>query len=133
MPAAAAQFLAIARLAALEAIRRPVFLLVALSSVAGIATALFLYSLAALAATLLAVRAGASDLHLDWTAALPALLALLLAPACAGAWNNRTRRPFTSAAFFLLLTFLLPPSASPPPSQPRSTTSPFPATSPGPS
>ena len=179
MPAAAAQFLAIARLAALEAIRRPVFLLVALSSVAGIvlmplllnytlgdsariirdsalalylvggfllaataasetlarelrrgtaaillakpvprtlfflaktagiATALFLYSLAALAATLLAVRAGASDLHLDWTAALPALLALHLAPACAGAWNNRTRRPFTSAAFFLLLTFLL--------------------------
>ena len=179
MPAAAAQFLAIARLAAIEAIRRPVFLLVSLSSIAGmvlmplllnytlgdsariirdsalalyfvggfllaataasetlarelrrgtaaivlakpvprtlfflakatgIAAALFLYSLAALAATLLAVRAGASDLQLDWTAALPALLALLLAPAFAGAWNHRTRRPFTSAAFFLLLTFLL--------------------------
>ena len=179
MPPAAAQFLAIARLAALEAIRRPVFLLVSLSSIAGIvlmplllnytlgdsariirdsalalyfvggfllaataasetlarelrrgtaaiilakpvprslfflaktagiASALFLYSLASLAATLLAVRAGASDLQLDWTAALPALLALLLAPAIAGAWNHRTRRPFTSAAFFLFLALLL--------------------------
>ena len=36
MPAAPVQFLAIARLTALEAIRRPVFLLIALSSVAGI-------------------------------------------------------------------------------------------------
>jgi hypothetical protein len=177
MPAAA-QFLAIARLTAIEAIRRPVFLLVALSSIAGIVlmplvlnytlgdsariirdsalalyfmgglllaayaagetlarelrrgtaaailakpvsrtvfflakaagigAALFLFSIAALAATLLAVRAGASELRLDWAAALPALLALLLAPALAGAWNHRTRRPFTSAAFFLLLAFL---------------------------
>jgi hypothetical protein len=179
MPAVAVQFLAIARLACIEAIRRPVFLLVALSCIAGIVLmplllnytlgdsariirdsalalyfvgglllaataggetlarelrrgtaatilakpvarttfflaktagiggALFLYSLAALAATLLAVRAGASDLRLDWTAGLPALLALLLAPALAGAWNHHTRRPFTSAAFFLLLAFLL--------------------------
>ena len=178
MPAAA-QFSAIARLAALEAIRRPVFLLVSLSCVAGIAlmplllnytlgdsariirdsalalyfvgglllaataasetlarelrrgtaatvlakpvpravfflakaagiaAALALFSLAALAATLLAVRAGASELRLDWTAEAPALLALLLAPALAGAWNHRTRRPFASAAFFLLLAFLL--------------------------
>ena len=176
---AAAQFLAIARLTAIEAIRRPVFLLVSLSSIAGIVlmplllnytlgdssriirdsalalyfmgglllaayaagetlsrelrrgtaaailakpvsrtvfflakaagigVALFLFSIAALAATLLAVRAGASEFRLDWAAALPALLALLLAPALAGAWNHRTRRPFTSAAFFLLLAFLL--------------------------
>ena len=176
---AAAPFLAIARLAALEAIRRPVFLLVSLSvlagivlmplllnytlgdsariirdsdlalafvgglllaalsagetlsrellrgtaaillakpvprplfflaKAAGIAAALALFSLAALAATLLSVRAGASDLHLDWAAALPALLALLLAPALAGAWNHRTRRPFASAAFLLLLLLLL--------------------------
>ena len=40
--AAVVQFLAIARLAALEAIRRPVFLLVALSSVAGIVLLPFL-------------------------------------------------------------------------------------------
>ncbi len=177
--AAASQFLAIARLAAVEAIRRPVFLLVSLSVVAGIVLmplllnytlgdsariirdsalalyfvgglllsahaagesfsrelrrgtaatilakpvprslfflakaagvggAIFLFSLAALAATLLAVRAGAGDLRLDWTAVLPALLALLLAPSLAGAWNHRTRRPFASAAFFLLLAFLL--------------------------
>jgi hypothetical protein len=85
-------------------VARPLFLL---SKTAGIFAALFLYSLAALAATLLAVRAGASDLSLDWTAAIPALLALVLAPALAGAWNHRTRRPFTSAAFFLLLVFLL--------------------------
>ncbi len=175
----AAPFLAIARLTAIEAIRRPVFLLVSLSSMAGIvlmplllnytlgdsariirdsalaltfvgglllaayaagetlsrelrrgtagivlakpvsrtvfflakaagvALALLLFSIAALAATLLAVRAGASDLRLDWAAALPALLALLLAPALAGAWNHRTRRPFTSAAFFLLLALLI--------------------------
>ena len=77
-----------------------------LAKAAGIAAAIFLFSLAAWAATLLAIRAGASDLHLDWTAALPALLAVLLAPALAGAWNRRTRRPFTSAAFFLLLAFL---------------------------
>ena len=176
---AASQFFAIARLAAIEAIRRPVFLLVSLSCIAGIvlmplllnytlgdsariirdsalalyfvgglllaahaageslsrelrrgtaaailakpvprplfflakaagiAAAIALFSLAALAAALLAVRAGASDLRLDWAAELPALLALLLAPALAGAWNHRTRRPFASAAFFLLLGFLL--------------------------
>ncbi len=175
----AVPFLAIARLTALEAIRRPVFLLVSLSGIAvilflplllnytlgdsariirdsalaiqlgcglllgahaageglsrelrrgtaaailakpvprtlfffakaaGIAAALALFSTAALAATLLAVRAGASDLHLDWSAAGPALLALAAAPALAGVWNHRTRRPFTSAAFFLLLVFLL--------------------------
>lgn len=175
----AVQFLAIARLAALEAIRRPVFLLVSLSVFAGIvlmpflllytlgesariirdsalalyfvgglllgataagealsrelrrgtaaavlakpvprpvfffakatgvATAMLFYAAGGLAATLLAVRAGASDLRLDWTAALPAGLAVLLAPALAGAWNHRTRRPFTSAAFSLLVLFLL--------------------------
>ena len=175
---AAAQFLAIARLAALEAIRRPVFLLVSLACIAGIVllplllnytlgdsarivrdsalalyfvgglllaalsagetlarelrrgtaaailakpvprplfflakaagiwAALLLFSAAALAATLLAVRAGASDLQVDRAAALPALLAVLLAPALAGAWNHRTRRPFASAAFFLLLGLL---------------------------
>lgn len=74
---------------------------------AGVATAMLFFSAAALAATLLAVRAGASDLRLDWTAALPAVLAVVLAPALAGAWNHRTRRPFSSAAFFLLLLFLL--------------------------
>ena len=177
--AAVVQFLAIARLAALEAIRRPVFLLVSLAGLAGIilmplllnytlgdsariirdsalaltfvgglllaahaageafarelrrgtaaailakpvsravfflakaagvGAAIFLYTVAALAAALLAVRAGADDLRLDWAAALPALLALVLAPALAGAWNHRTRRPFPSAAFFLLLVFLL--------------------------
>jgi hypothetical protein len=177
--AGAVQFRAIARLAALEAIRRPVFLLVSLSvcagivalplllnytlgdsarmvrdsalalyfvggwllaataageslarerrrgtaaavlakpvaratfflaKTAGVGAAVFLYSVAALAAALLAVRAGASDLRLDWTAALPALLAAGLAPAVAGAWNHRTGRPFTSAAFGLLLAFLL--------------------------
>jgi len=78
-----------------------------LAKAAGIAAAMLLFSGAALAATLLAVRAGANDLRLDWTAAGPALAALLLAPALAGAWNHRTRRPFTSAAFFLLLAFLL--------------------------
>ena len=173
------QFLAIARLAALEAIRRPVFLLVSLSvlvgvvalplllnytmgdsarmvrdsalalyfagglllaahaagegfarelrrgtaaaalakpvaratfflaKAAGVAAALFLYALAAWAATLLAARAGADDLRLDWAAEGPALLAVVLAPAVAGAWNHRTGRPFASAAFFLLLAFLL--------------------------
>ena len=177
--AAVLQFLAIARLAALEAIRRPVFLLVLLADragsilmpllliyalgdsariirdsalaltfvgglllaahaagealarelrrgtaaailakpvsravfflakAAGVAAAIFLYTVAALAAALLAVRAGADDLRLDWAAALPALLALVLAPALAGVWNHRTRRPFPSAAFFLLLFFLL--------------------------
>lgn len=176
---AAAQFLAIARLSAIEAIRRPVFLLVALAGIAGIVlmplllnytlgdsariirdsalaltfvgglllaataageslsrelrrgtaatilakpvpravfflakaagvwAAVLLFSLAALAATLLAMRAGASDLRIDWLAEGPALLALALAPSIAGAWNHRTRRPFTSAAFFLLLGLLL--------------------------
>ncbi len=176
--AAAVQFFAIARLTALEAIRRPVFLLVALfclagtvllplllnytlgdsariirdsalalyftgglllaavsagetlarelrrgtaaailakpvsravfflAKAAGIAAALLLFAVAAAAATLLAVRAGANDLHLDWTAELPALLAVLLALALAGWWNHRTRRPFASAAFFLLFVFL---------------------------
>lgn len=78
-----------------------------LAKVAGVGAALFLYSVAAFAAVLLAVRAGASDLRLDWAAELPALLAVLLAPALAGAWNHRTRRPFSSAAFFLLLGLLL--------------------------
>ena len=78
-----------------------------LAKAAGIAFALLLFALAALAATLLAVRAGAGDLRLDWAAEGPALAALLLAPALAGAWNHRTRRPFTSAAFTLLLAFLL--------------------------
>ena len=175
---AAAQFFAIARLAAIEAIRRPVFLLVSLACIAGIVlmplllnytlgdsarivrdsalalyfvgglllaalsagetlarelrrgtaaailakpvpralfflaktagigAALLLYSAAALAATLLAVRAGAGDLQIDRAAAVPALLAVLLAPALAGAWNHRTRRPFASAAFYLLLALL---------------------------
>ena len=85
-------------------VARPLFFL---AKAAGLAGALLLFSVAAWAATLLAVRAGASDLRLDWTAALPALLALVLAPALAGWWNHRTRRPFTSAAFFLLLVFLL--------------------------
>ena len=78
-----------------------------LAKAAGVGAAIFLYSLAAWAATLLAVRAGASDLRLDWTAELPALLAVVLAPAVAGAWNHRTGRPFASAAFLLLLAFLL--------------------------
>jgi ABC-type transport system involved in multi-copper enzyme maturation permease subunit len=78
-----------------------------LAKAAGVAAALLLYALLALAATLLAVRAGASDLRIDRAAALPALAALLLAPAAAGAWNHRTRRPFASAAFFLLLAFML--------------------------
>ncbi len=78
-----------------------------LAKTAGIAAALLLFSLAALAATLLAVRAGASEPQRDWTAALPALLAVILAPALAGAWNHRTHRPFASAAFLLLLLFLL--------------------------
>ena len=78
-----------------------------LARACGIALALALFSIAALAATLLAVRAGASDLRLDWAAAGPALAALLLAPALAGVWNHRTRRPFASAAFFLLLLLLL--------------------------
>ena len=78
-----------------------------LAKTAGVGAALALFSVAALAATLLSVRAGASDLRLDGAAALPAMLAILLAPAVAGAWNHRTRRPFASAAFFLLLVFLL--------------------------
>ena len=82
---------------------RPLFFL---AKAAGSAGALLLYALAAAAATLLAVRAGASDLRLDWAAQGPALAALLLAPALAAAWNHRTRRPFTSAAFFLLLAVL---------------------------
>jgi len=77
-----------------------------LAKAAGIAAALLLYTLAALTAVLLAVRAGASDLQLDWTAARPALLALAAALAIAGAWNHRTRRPFTSAAFLLMLLLL---------------------------
>lgn len=78
-----------------------------LAKAAGIAGALLLYTLTTIAAVLLAVRAGASDLQLDWSAALPALLAPILALVFAGAWNHRTRRPFTSAAFFLTLLFLL--------------------------
>jgi len=173
------QFMAIARLTAIEAIRRPVFLLVSLASLTGIlllplllhytlgdsariirdsAFALFfvgglllaataagetlsrelrrgtastilakpvprslffiakavgifavlaLFAVAAMSATLLAVRAGTSEFQVDWNAMGPALAALLAAPALAGLWNHRTRRPFTSATFFLLLTFLL--------------------------
>ena len=78
-----------------------------LAKAAGIWAALGLYALAALAATLLAVRAAASELRFDWAAEGPALLAVALAPAVAGAWNRRTGRPFPSAAFFLLLAFLL--------------------------
>ena len=78
-----------------------------LAKTAGVGAAMFLYSLAAWTATLLAVRAGADDLRLDWAAELPALLAVGLAPAVAGAWNRRTGRPFASAAFVLLLVFLL--------------------------
>ena len=82
---------------------RPLFFL---AKATGLAVALGLFSMAALAATLLAVRAGTTEFFLDWSAALPAWLSLLAAPACAGAWNRRTRRPFPSAAFFLLLLFL---------------------------
>jgi len=78
-----------------------------LAKAMGIFAVLVLFGLAAMAATLLAVRAGSNEFQLDWHAMLPALLALLMAPALAGAWNHRTRRPFTSAAFFLLLLFLL--------------------------
>ena len=78
-----------------------------LAKTSGICAALLLFACAALLATLLAVRAGASDLRVDRAAALPALAALLAAPAAAGAWNRRTRRPFASASFFLLLLFLL--------------------------
>lgn len=85
-------------------VARPLFFL---AKAIGIWMALLLFALAALAATLLAVRAGASELRLDRAAAWPAVLAIVLAPAVAGAWNHRTRRPFTSAAFFLLLAFLL--------------------------
>ncbi|NLG34245.1 MAG: hypothetical protein GX548_02705 [Lentisphaerae bacterium] len=85
-------------------VSRPLFFL---AKTAGIAAALALYAVAAMAATLLAIRAGTSEFSLDRTAAVPALLALFTAPALAGAWNHRTRRPFTSAAFFLLLGLLL--------------------------
>jgi len=177
---AVTQFFAIARLTAIEAIRRPVFLLISLFSITGIlllplllhytlgdsariirdsAFALFfvgglllaasaagetlarelrrgtastilakpvprslfflakaggifsvltLFAVAAMSATLLSIRAGAAtEFQIDWSALLPALLALLGAPTLAGVWNHRTRRPFTSAAFFLLLLFLL--------------------------
>ena len=174
----AAPFLAIARLTAIEAIRRPVFLLVALSGIggilllplvihytlgdaariirdsalafyllggfllaatagtetlarelrtgtaatilskpvprplfllakaAGIAAAIALFTVAALPATLLAVRTGTSELQLDAPPILFGLLAFCASPAIAGAWNRRTRRPFTSAAFLLLVAFL---------------------------
>ena len=78
-----------------------------LAKAVGVWGALLLYSATAFAAILLAVRAGAYDLHVDRAAAVPALLAPLCALACAGAWNHRTRRPFVSAAFFSLLAFFL--------------------------
>ncbi|MDR0993581.1 MAG: hypothetical protein LBN38_03310 [Verrucomicrobiota bacterium] len=80
-------------------VKRPVFFL---AKTLGIILAILLFTLAALSATLLAVRAGANDLMLDRTAALPALAALLLGPAAAGIWNHHTGRPFTSTAFLLL-------------------------------
>ncbi len=78
-----------------------------LAKITGAWGALALFSVVALTATLLAVRAGASDLRLDGAAVLPSLAALVLAPALAGIWNHRTRRPFASATFFLLLFLLL--------------------------
>ena len=76
-----------------------------LAKAVGVWIALSLYSATAFAAILLAVRAGAYDLHIDRAAAFPALLAPICAVACAGAWNHRSRRPFASAAFFCLLAF----------------------------
>jgi len=78
-----------------------------LAKAVGIFAILTLFAVAALTATLLSIRAGGSELQLDWAAAGPALLALLTAPALAGLWNHRTHRPFTSAAFCLLLGLLL--------------------------
>lgn len=64
----------------------------------GVALALAGHAAASVAATLLAVRAGAVEWHTDWTAAGPALAVAPLALAWA-AWRNRRHgRPFASAA-----------------------------------
>lgn len=78
-----------------------------LAKAAGIIAALLLFSILVWSAILLSARTAADAYSLDRTALFPALTALLLAPACAGWWNHRTQRPFTSAAFFLLLLFYL--------------------------
>lgn len=88
-----------AAMALAKPISRRMFLL---AKAAGIAWALALHTAASLAATLLAVRAGAVEWHLDWTAAGPSLVVFPLALGAAAIWNRRTRRPFTSAACFLL-------------------------------
>lgn len=64
----------------------------------GVALALAGHVAASVAATLLAVRAGAVEWHTDWTAAGPALAVAPLALSWA-AWRNRRHgRPFASAA-----------------------------------
>ena len=64
----------------------------------GVALALAGHAAASVAATLLAVRAGAVEWHTDWTAAGPALAVAPLALGWA-AWRNRRHgRPFASAA-----------------------------------
>ena len=63
-----------------------------------VAVALAGHAAASVAATLLAVRAGAVEWHTDWTAAGPALAVAPLALGWA-AWRNRRHgRPFASAA-----------------------------------
>lgn len=72
---------------------------------AGLAAALFLYSLAAGFAILLSIRTADIDYNLDWTASGPAIAAFLGALLAGGIWNRQTRRPFTTAAFFFFLLF----------------------------
>jgi hypothetical protein len=65
---------------------------------AGVALAMAGHAAASLAATLLAVRAGAVEWHLDWTAEGPALVVFPVALGWAAWRNRRSGRPFASAA-----------------------------------
>ena len=69
-----------------------------LAKAAGVALAVAGHAAASLAATLLAVRAGAVEWNLDWTAEGPALAVFPVALGLAAWRNRRSGRPFASAA-----------------------------------
>jgi len=69
---------------------------------AGVGGALALYGAAAVPALLASVRSAMAPNGTDWGISGALLAAAVVALALAGAWNHRTRRPFSSAAFLWL-------------------------------
>lgn len=77
-----------------------------LAKLAGLAAALAAFLFCSLCASVLAVRAGSLDGHVDQTAELPLLLAIALSLLLAAARNRRTGRSFSSSLLAVLLLAL---------------------------